>query len=281
VIRPLLAGAAISLVAVAATPAPRTIAPGTHLSTFAFCPDGRTLAGPEGPSGWLISWPGGDARRPEAGTDTSRPPCAAASFGYSADGKWWVISDGDDSGALVVRDGATGAETKRFPAHLGSVVGVRFSPDGRFLATSGDDNDVHIWDAKTWAPVKTIDSITFTSFALAWSPDGRVLYTGGSSRNVTAWSTSSWTSIRSSAAQRFVIGNLAVSPDGRTVAAACWDPDASGRPAAVQVLAADTLAERMSIPTPGPAHPIAFSPDGKSLVGLIRGQAGLTVWPME
>jgi hypothetical protein len=49
----------------------------------------------------------------------------------------------------------------------------------------------------------------------------------------------------------------------------------------VRVLAADTLAERLSIPTPSPADPIAFAPDGKSLVGLIRGQAGLTVWPME
>jgi hypothetical protein len=47
------------------------------------------------------------------------------------------------------------------------------------------------------------------------------------------------------------------------------------------VLDASTLTERVAIPTSGPADPVAFSPDGKSLVGLIRGQAGLTVWPME
>jgi WD40 repeat protein len=155
-----------------------------------------------------------------------------------------------------------------------------FSPDGRLLASSGDDNEVHIWDAATWAPVKTIDTMTYTSFALAWSPDSRVLYTGGSSRNVTAWNTSTWTAIQSSVVQRFVIGDLAVSPNGRSVAAGTWDQDASGRPAAVLILDASTLAERLSIPTAGPAQ-IAFSPDGKSLVGLIGGQAGLTVWPME
>ncbi len=277
---PLLAGAALSCVALAAAPAPRTIAPGTHLRTFAFCPDGRTLVGPEGQSGWLIAWPNGDARRPGAGTDLSRPPCAAASFGYSPDGKWWA-NPGGESGDVIVRDAVNGAEAKRLAAHLGGVNAVRFSPDGRFLASAGDDNDVHIWDAKTWAPVKAIDSMTFTSFAVAWSPDSRVLYTGGSSRSVSAWNTTTWAAIGSSPMQRFVIGDLAVSPDGRLVAAATWDPDASGRPSAVLMLDASTLAERVAIPTPGPAGSVAFSPDGKALVGLIRGQAGLTVWPLE
>jgi WD40 repeat protein len=275
-----LAGAALSLVAIAAAPVLRTIAPGTHLSAFAFCPDGRTLVGPEGQSGWLIAWPAGDARRPAAGSDTSRPPCAAVSFGYSPDGKWWAMPGGQP-GEVIVRDAASGAEAKRLPAHIGTVTALRFSPDNRFLATTGDDNDVHIWDAKTWAPVKTIDSMTFTSFAVAWSPDGRALYTGGSSRNVTAWNTATWAASGSSAVQRFVIGHLAVSPDGRLVAASTWDPDASGRPSAVLLLDGSTLAERVSIPTSGPAEWVAFSPDGTSLVGLIRGQAGLTVWPME
>jgi WD40 repeat protein len=275
----LLAGAALAVIALAATPTARIVAPETHLSTFAFCPDGQTLVGREGGSGWLIAWPGGDARRPPAGTDTSRPPCPAASFGYSPDGKWWATVRDGSSG--VVLRGDPGAEVRRLSGHLGTVYTARFSPDGRYLATSGADNDVRVWDAKTWVPVTTIDSMTFTSFALAWSPDSRVLYTGGSSRNVTAWSTSTWSAIRSSTAQRFVIGGLSVSADGRWVAASTWDADASGRPSVVLVLDASSLAERVTIPTSAPADPVAFSPDGKSLVGLIRGQAGLTVWPME
>lgn len=277
--RALLAVVALVPLAAGATPGSRIIAPDTHLQSFAFCPDGKTVVGPEGQSGWTIAWPGGEASRAAADADRSRPPCAAVAYGYSPDGKWRA-APGGGSGAVLIRDAAH-SQTRRLAAHVGSVTAVMFSPDGRLLATSGDDNDVHIWDATTWEPVKTIDSMTFTSFALAWSPDGRVLYTGGSSRNVTAWDTSTWTARRSSAVQRFVVGGLAASSNGRWVAAATWDADASGRPAAVIVLDASTLAEQATIQTPGPADAIAFSPDGTSLVALIRGQAGLTVWPVE
>ncbi len=275
----LLAGAAIAAVALGATPTARIVAPETHLQSFAFCPGGKTLVGPEGKAGWTIAWPSGETRPAPADADPTRPPCAAVAYGYSPDGKWWA-SPGGDSGALLVRDAAH-SQTKRLSGHLGSITTARFSPDGRLLASAGDDNDVRIWDTATWAPVKTIDSMTFTSFALAWSPDSHVLYTGGSSRNVTAWNTATWAAIRSSAVQRYVIGDLDASPDGRWLAAGTWDQDASGRPSAVLILDASTLVERMNIPTAAPAGTVAFSPDGKSLVGLIRGQAGLTVWPME
>src|SRR5262245_29480507 len=120
----LLAMVALPLMAAGATPTSRILAPETHLRSFAFCPDGKTLVGPEDRSGWTIAWPSGDARRAAADMDPSRPPCAAVAYGYSPDGKWWA-TPGGDSGAVLVRDAAH-TQTKRLPGHVGSVTAVRF-----------------------------------------------------------------------------------------------------------------------------------------------------------
>ena len=273
----LLVGSVMAGFAIAAAPpAPRTLAKDTHLRAFAFCPDGHQLAGREEGKGLLIDWPSGEAHRPEGGVVL--PPCAAPSLGYSPDGKWWAMPEGS---AVVVRDGATGTAAQRLHAHLGTVYRALFSPDGRYLASAGADNDIHVWDAHTWAMVKTIDSMTYTPFALSWSPDSRVLFAGGSSRNVMAWNSSTWTLTRASTPQRLAINALAVSPDGRTVAAGSFDPDVSGRPANVLILDAVTLSQRSATVTASRVVSLAFSPDGRSLVGLVGDQPGLTVWPVE
>jgi WD40 repeat protein len=272
-------GIALGAVLGAAPAAPRTVAGERNLRVFAFCPGGKTLAGGEREAGWLIDWPSGASHAAGTASGDSMPPCAAPALGFSPDGKWWAAVTDDDS-RILLRD-ASGKEVQRLAAHVGTVYGAVFSPDGRYLASGGADNDVHIWDTKTWAMIKTIDSMTYTPFALAWAPDSGVLYVGGSSRTVMAFSTGSWSQIRSSAPQRFAIVTLAVSPDGRSLAAGSIDPDASERQATVLLFDAASLTERAAMPTPGPARQVAFSPDGHSVIALVGGQPGLSVWAVE
>lgn len=74
----------------------------------------------------------------------------------------------------------------RLQAHTKIVRALAWSPDGRFLATAGDDGMLAIWyPAQSQAPLFTVnqdDSI----LALTWSPGGKQVATA-SGNNVTIW----------------------------------------------------------------------------------------------
>jgi len=86
---------------------------------------------------------------------------------------------------------------------------------------------------------------------------------------------------RASEPLQFVLTEIAVSPDGNTIAVGGFDPLSDKLPAAVRFLDATTLKQRHSIPTGSAITGLAFSPDGTSVLGVVDGQKGIAVWPVE
>jgi len=75
---------------------------------------------------------------------------------------------------------------QQFRAHTAAVRALAWSPDGRFLATGGDDGLLAIWDAAAGFSLLSTSQPDAPVLALAWAPDQRYLATG-SGRAVMIW----------------------------------------------------------------------------------------------
>ncbi len=93
--------------------------------------------------------------------------------------------------AVGVWDVTTGQRLLSLNGHTDSVWGVRWSPDGKQLASSANDGTVKIWDGVTGKKLKTLfghDNNHYVS-GVTWSPDGEHLTAGGWDRTVRVWNT--------------------------------------------------------------------------------------------
>jgi len=139
-----------------------------------FTPDGRHLvvAGDDGIAYWDA------ATHKQVRTVTN-----AGCFALSADGKRLAVVTGR-SGAARILD-VSDIDTKP-PSLLdvyadpgADLLGLAFSPDGRWFATAGADGAVQVWTAGRAAPIATYRGHLGRVAAIAFHPDGHSLASGG------------------------------------------------------------------------------------------------------
>jgi WD40 repeat protein len=110
---------------------------------------------------------------------------------WSPDGQTLAVADGGAHGAApgVVRlwDPSDGREVRDLLGHDGPVRAVVFHPEGRWLATGGDDRAIRLWDAATGRPGLVLRGHTAGVRSLTWPGSGATLISSANDGTVRLW----------------------------------------------------------------------------------------------
>ncbi len=210
-------------------------------------------------------------------------PVARARIGTVAaasDGSLLAIAGGDPAAAsanIVHVVDRTGQPRFRFPAGIGAVGAMAFSPDGGTLVAASFDADIRIWDVRTGKLVHCLEEMPLAMFDLDFSRDGRLLATAGADQTIYLWDTKTWRIVRRLEGQPETVRRLRFSPDGTRLVSGGMS--ALDFEAPVKVILWGVASGR-SLRTWETAHRVnalAFSSDGRQ-VAVADGSKQAKVW---
>jgi WD40 repeat protein len=152
-----------------------------------------------------------------------------------------------------------------FAETFGGIIGIAYSPDGKYIATSDTKGDIQIWSSTTLTKVSNCRGHLHWAWAVNFSPDGQYFVSAGDDYNyrVKLWDVLTGECLYIYTGHNLPVNAAVFSPDGNTIASSSED---------------STI--RLWRVLPGRSNPeirtlvghdrrvwsIAFSPDGRTLV---------------